>query len=184
MKRLFLAVKIQPNDSFIELYQSLRKDLYAEKIRWIDIKNLHLTLKFFGETDESKINIIDQFMQAVVCSHNAFDFQISDLGIFGSNYQPKVIWLGTAGNQLLISLAEQILNELASIGFARDRQNFVPHLTLGRINSINDKKRFTECIKKYNMKDIQNVDVNEIILFESILQKTAPIYKVVSSYEL
>jgi RNA 2',3'-cyclic 3'-phosphodiesterase len=184
MQRLFLAAKIHPNACFYELYQSLRKELTHEKIRWVDINNLHLTLKFFGETDESKVAIIDNFMQSLLSAFRIFDFRISDLGIFGSRYQPKVIWLGTAQNEYLIRLAEQVLNELARIGYERDRQNFVPHLTLGRINSIGDKPGFDKAIQSHKIIDIQKVEVTEIILFESVLQKTGPVYKVVRSYKL
>ncbi|MCX6230675.1 MAG: RNA 2',3'-cyclic phosphodiesterase [Bacteroidetes bacterium] len=184
MKRLFLAVKIHANDRFTELYQNLCKECCQDKIKWVDLNNLHLTLKFFGETDESRIIEIDNFMQSIVADIRAFSFIISGLGIFGSKYQPKVIWLGTDQNEVLVNLCNKILNELSAIGFERDRQNFVPHLTLGRINLIYDKPKFNESIKKYNHKDIQTVNVSEIILFESILQKTGAVYKVVSSYKL
>ncbi|MFZ4401141.1 MAG: RNA 2',3'-cyclic phosphodiesterase [Bacteroidales bacterium] len=184
MKRLFLAIKITPNDIFSKLYRDLRQELIYEKINWVAIDNFHLTLKFFGETDDSIIEKINLFIEDVISGKNQFSFEISDLGIFGSNYQPKVIWLGIKNNTALINLADTILNQLKSIGFERDRQNFVPHLTLGRINYLKDKDNFNKIIKKFNIADIQTVEVKEIILFESILQREGPIYKVINSYKL
>jgi len=184
MKRLFLAIKITPNEKFNDLYQNLHTNLFSDKIRWVDPKNLHLTLKFFGETKEDQINGINLLIENIVSHIHPFNFEISNLGIFGSSYLPKVIWLGINNSKPLINLADTILNELETIGFERDRQNFVPHLTLGRIKSIKDKERFKQILSKYNNSDIQTVNVNEIFLFESILRKEGPYYNLISGYKL
>ena len=184
MKRIFLAVKISPSEKFNYLFQSLRFDLKNEKIKWVDPNNLHLTLKFFGETEEVKIEEISLFIDNIISSTASFSFEISNLGIFGSNYQPKIVWLGIYNSNALINLADTVLNNLKAIGFERDRQNFVPHLTLGRINYLTDKELFNKIIKKNNISEIQTVNVNEIFLFESILRKEGPLYNVISSYKL
>ena len=184
MKRIFLAIKIPPTEKFNTLYQNLRFDLKNEKIKWVDSNNLHLTLKFFGETEEVKIEEISLFIDNIVSNTASFSFEISKLGIFGSNYQPKIIWLGINNNKALINLASTLLNNLKAIGFERDRQNFVPHLTLGRINYLTDKERFNKIIKKNNISEIQTINVNEIFLFESILRKEGPPYNVIGSYKL
>ncbi len=184
MKRIFLAIKITPNIKFNELYQSLRKDLMNERIKWINPTNLHLTLKFFGETEDVKITEINTLIDTIVSNTNSFSFEISNLGIFGSSYQPKVIWLGINESSELVYLANTILNSLETIGFERDRQNFVPHLTLGRINYLTDKEMFKKIISKHNISAIQTVNVNEIFLFESILRKEGAIYNIMNSYRL
>ncbi len=184
MKRLFLAVKITPDKKLNQLFQNLRTDLTNEKIKWVDPMNLHLTLKFFGETEEIRIKEINQLIEHIISKTNSFCFEISNLGIFGSSYKPKVVWLGINKSNELINLADSILNELKTIGFERDRQNFVPHLTLGRINYLTDKKRFKQIVSKYNISKIQTVNVNEIFLFESILRKEGPIYNIISCYKL
>ena len=73
---------------------------------------------------------------------------------------------------------------MAAIGFERDRQNFVPHLTIGRIKNVDDKKFFNQIIEKYATADIQKGNVTEIYLYESILRKEGPIYNVVKSFKL
>ncbi len=184
MKRLFLALKITPNLKLNELFQNLRNNLIYEKIKWVDINNLHLTLKFFGETEDTKIDGICQFIENITSTKDTFSFNISNLGIFGSNYKPSVIWLGCNECIALTSMADTILNELKTIGFERDRQNFVPHLSLGRINHLSDKERFKQIIGKYNISDIQTVKVNEIFLFESVLRKEGPVYTILYRFKL
>ena len=109
---------------------------------------------------------------------------INKTGIFGSSYQPRVIWFGIDNNPVLSNLAENTLNNMAAIGFERDRQNFVPHLTIGRIKYVDDKKYFNQIIERYSASDIQKVSVTEIYLYESILRKEGPIYNVVKSFKL
>ena len=52
MKRLFVALKINPDQNFLEVYDKLKSSLRHEKIKWVEMQNLHLTLKFFGDTDD------------------------------------------------------------------------------------------------------------------------------------
>jgi 2'-5' RNA ligase len=105
-------------------------------------------------------------------------------GIFGSRYDPRVIWLGTNNNQELTALGEDVLNSLDVAGFSRDRQNFVPHLTLGRIKQLTNKKYFQEVIAQYHETFFQKLTVEQFYLFESILQPSGPVYKVLKSYDL
>lgn len=184
MKRLFIAIKINPEETLVNLYNLLNINTTHDKIKWVNINNIHITLKFLGETEENKTHEIITCINNVVKNISHLHFDISQIGIFGSNYQPKVIWLGIKNEENLINLATQIHNELENIGFNKDRQNFVPHLTLGRINYITDKKRFTSIIKKLNIQQIQSVEVNEIILYESILKKEGPVYTVIEKFKL
>ncbi len=70
------------------------------------------------------------------------------------------------------------------IGFARDRQNFVPHLTLGRIKNLTDKPRFQEVIGKIPQKAYIHKSVTELLLYESILHKDGPKYRVIHSFKI
>lgn len=183
-KRLFLAIKIEADTTFVELYNEIRNKLMKQDIKWVDLNNLHLTLKFYGETNTDLIPIICDKVEETIKGISAFDFHIIKTGVFGSSYQPKVIWFGISANPFLAMLAENILDSMAQIGFERDRQNFVPHLTIGRIKYIDDKKLFSQIISKYTSVDIQKVNVKEILLYESILRKEGPIYKIEKVFKL
>lgn len=183
-KRLFLAIKINPEDKLQSLFQSLTTCCSKDKIKWVNIHNLHITLKFFGETDEIRIPEISDVIINAIKNINGFKFDISEIGVFGSSYQPKVIWLGINNTNELKNMALNLLAEFDKIGFLADRQNFVPHLTLGRINFVDDKKLFFENIKRLNIQNIQKVKVDEIILYESILKKEGPAYIVIEKYKL
>jgi 2'-5' RNA ligase len=184
MKRLFVAVKIHPDARLEKVYGELRKKLILDKIKWVEPQNLHLTLKFLGKTPSEDIKRIDAVLREVATRYSAFELSLQKSGIFGSRYDPRVIWLGTNNNQELTALGEDVLNSLDVAGFSRDRQNFVPHLTLGRIKQLTNRKYFQEVISQYHETFFQKLTVEQFYLFESILQPSGPVYKVLKSYDL
>lgn len=176
MKRLFVAIHIQPNASFTQHQSKISYALRHEKIKWVEPKNMHLTLKFFGETDERKIPALQKALDQAVAKSNVFSIHIENMGIFGSRYDPKVLWFGIRKSEELLLLWRQLIDEFEKIGWLPDRQNFVPHLTIGRIKEISDKPLFQKIIHPYKEADIQQHEVSEIILYESILNREGPVY--------
>lgn len=184
MKRLFLAIKFIPSPSLAEVYNALKTSLPHEKINWVAPSHLHLTLKFFGETPEDKIPSIKTAVTTAIQDISDFSLQLQHLGIFGSSYNPRVVWVGIEKEQTLLQLEKSVRQALEQAGWIYDRQNFVPHLTLGRVKNIADKKLFQQIINTYKNADVGIQKVNEIILFESILHPQCPIYKEVESFGL
>ena len=181
MKRLFAAIKIHPSAGYIRLFNEISSSLHHERIKWVEPENTHLTLKFFGETDEAKIPSICQAMTTASAQSKPFILKIANTGVFGSRYDPKVLWFGIEQNAELDDLARNIFTELAKCGWEADRQNFVPHLTFGRIKELKDKPLFQKIISNYNTVEIQEEKVTEIILYESILRREGPLYVTVFS---
>ena len=184
MKRLFIAIKIEPDQSFMEIYTKLTSNLSYENIRFAEIKNLHLTLRFIGETEENKIPDIDRVMNKMAETAKSFTLNINRTGVFGSSYNPKVLWFGIDTIEQLMQLHTAIELNLSKVGFYPDRQNFVPHLTLSRIKQLKDLKLFQKIINEYRDKEIMKQEVQSFSLIESILMKEGPIYNTLSSYTL
>jgi 2'-5' RNA ligase len=137
---------------------------------------MHLTLKFFGETDEKQIPAIINAVQAATAKTKPFTLKIADTGIFGSRYDPRVVWFGIQKHPELELLAQNLFASLEQCGWEPDRQNFVPHLTIGRIKELKDKPLFQKIIGKYNTLEVQEENVSEITLYESILRREGPLY--------
>ena len=176
MKRLFAAIKIHPSPQYISLFNEISSSLRHERIKWVEPSTMHLTLKFFGETDETKIPAICHALETAVAQSKPFTLKISNTGIFGSHYDPKILWFGIDKLDELENLARNIFTELVKYGWEADRQNFVPHLTIGRIKELKDKPLFQKIVRKYNTVEIQEEKVTEIILYESILRREGPLY--------
>jgi 2'-5' RNA ligase len=183
-KRLFVAIKIHPGEEFLRLYYQLKKTFQQEKIKWVEQENVHLTLKFLGETPTTQVEDIVNALAEARLGIMPFDLVMEGMGIFGSSYQPRVIWFGIKEDKQMSNLVENIFNELELVGFERDRQNFVPHLTVGRIKEIGDKKHFQEKLDNIKPGHIQTDRVEEFYLFESILQPEGPVYEIIETISL
>ena len=184
MKRLFAAVRIHPSQEFLNTYHSLKSGLKFAEIKWVKPEIIHITLKFFGETEEDRIPEISRVLNEVAARHMPFSSEIADVGIFGSAYSPKVIWFGIDRSEPLKALANDVLASVEEIGWERDRQNFVPHLTIGRIKYVPDKRLFQQMIDRHKKTRMQEFRVAEFHLYESILNHSGPTYHILEKYTL
>ena len=183
-KRLFLAIPILPENTLVKQKKFLQSNLSEERINWIKDENLHLTLKFIGKTPSGKIQEIINAIGTCLQSFNSFPIVLDRLGVFGSKYQSKVIWIGLKENKILQDLYLKISIALENIGIPIDRQNFVPHFSLARIKKINHKDHFQRVMDRVGKGIIQESTVNEIVLFESNLFSDGPVYTKNHSFKL
>jgi RNA 2',3'-cyclic 3'-phosphodiesterase len=176
MKRLFSALKIQPDGDFLAKYRELKLQLHHEQIKWVEEHNIHVTLKFFGETEEEKIPGIFSVLEKRAGMTGCITLRLAELGIFGSSYAPKVIWAGIEPFAELSLLMKNIHSDLKTIGYEPDRQNLVPHLTLGRIKFLRDKILFKKILDQFRNIASSPMVIAEMILYESILRREGPEY--------
>lgn len=176
MKRLFAAIRITPDNDFMDQFHRLQEQLNYEKIKWVEDQNIHITLKFFGDTDERKFPEIITVLKRVSDQVIAFRFRLYSLAIFGSKYDPRVIWTGIEPYDSLVDLMKLVQEELKSIGYMPDRQNLVPHLTMGRIKFLVDKRKFGEVIDEFKEMKSEILFAENCVLYESILRKEGPVY--------
>jgi 2'-5' RNA ligase len=184
MKRLFAAIKINPDDGFLSRFQDMQQAFQSARIKWVEAHNIHMTLKFFGETEEQKIPQIITLMNQRAQKTTPFMITLKGLGIFGSAYDPKIIWAGIEPYEALSQLMTSLHQELAEAGFEPDRQNKVPHLTLGRIRQLKDKEHFQKTLALYRNLQSAPEKVTSFILYESILRREGPEYRIVESFSL
>ena len=79
MNRTFIAIDIPGSLKINECLDSMSSKLAGEKIRWVTGNNLHLTLKFLGDTEEK--TIVDVGTRLKKLTQNLFtcrDFQKSE----------------------------------------------------------------------------------------------------------
>ncbi len=182
MKRLFAAIPIHLSEDVFRSIASMRYALEGERIRWIPSENMHLTLKFFGNTPARKITAIAEALLKATNDFPDFTLEINRIGLFGSQHNPRVVWMGFREEEPLYQLKNQITQELEKCGIYEDRQNFVPHLTIARIKKVSDKRFFQKVIDKHKNRFQQKTMANELILYESVLKSTGAEYKVIRSF--
>lgn len=183
-KRLFIAADIIEGEKLIDLFVKLKEVLSEDGIRWVNSNNLHLTLKFLGETEELLIPSINEKLYDVTADFNPFIFQLKGLGYFGSKNDPRILFIKIENGEVLKRISICINEKLKETGIEKEEKDFNAHLTLGRIKSLKNRKKFYTEIEKYSNNFIQEVEINKIILYESFLTREGPIYKVVQKFPL
>ena len=143
---------------------------------------LFRSLKFFGETDERKIPGICSVLKNRAETTSHIFLRLAGLGIFGSSYAPKVIWVGIEPFGQISLLMKNVHNDFVAIGYEADRQNLVPHLTLGRIKHLRDKVIFNRTVDQFKTISSSPLRMEEMILFESILHREGPEYVVLNKF--
>ncbi|MDG5767678.1 RNA 2',3'-cyclic phosphodiesterase [Balneolales bacterium ANBcel1] len=120
----------------IALPDYLRGDLASLQPRHPDIRltpepQLHLTLRYIGETDKARTRRTIQALSQI--TFQPFDITIKGTGSFPGPDRPSVLWAGVAYHPYLGELYDSIHEELHRVGVPQEIRTFHPHVTLGRI---------------------------------------------------
>lgn len=175
--RTFIAVKIHPLHKLKDTLVELKNEFSDESIKWVEPENLHLTVKFLGNTNRNQVNEIAQLLEEAARNCSAIKLQLTGLGFFKNKGQPKVLFVNIERNDSLGKLFNSIENKLVKIGFEKEKRRFSPHLTLARIKHLDNRKRFYSTIEKFRISEFQETFVREIYVYQSVLTPSGSIYK-------
>ena len=181
MKRLFIATPVITLSAEIQkISADLRFRLRHDDIVWVKDDVRHLTLRFLGATPPQRVPDIRKALTEVCAESQPFSLTINKIGIFGSHYHPEVLWLGFDHFEPFRQLFEQLEPKLQACGCEPNYGNFVPHITLGRIKRLHDKKKFWEAIETAQQTPFsQPLEIRSLNLYQSFLHKDGPEYKVI-----
>ena len=136
--RAFIAIDLPPTikQSLAATIEQLRATLPGREYGWVRPEGIHLTLKFLGNVDESHAPTIAEAVGAAVEGIAPFDLRLDATGTFPPGRRPGVVWAGLSGDlDALSAIQAPIESAMAGLGFAPERRDFRPHLTLARIRS-------------------------------------------------
>lgn len=174
--RTFVAVKIEPLPPLLQVLKDMKNALSGESIKWVAPNNLHLTLKFLGDTFPSQVDEIGEELNQVSKMFSSFSFQLEGIGFFKNKGIPRILFANIKEGEVLQLLAAEIGNRLANLGFEPETRPFKPHLTLARIKFLKNKKAFYQAVENYRETFFQPVPIIELIFYRSILKPEGPEY--------
>ena len=102
-------------------------------IKPVALENLHVTVKFLGETNSDRLTDIVSTMKTAASTQRPFSWQISGVGVFPDRRHPSVVWAGIIPTDPFQSLATELNERLRPLGFEPENRPYTPHLTLARI---------------------------------------------------
>jgi 2'-5' RNA ligase len=137
--RTFIAVELSPaaKEHVAATARRWQAALDAQgagaALRWTPASNLHLTLRFLGETGAEQRREIEAALGPLAAAVPAFTLALGHLGAFPSLRRPNVVWLALRGDlPPLTALQASIEAAARRAGFAAETRAFTPHLTIAR----------------------------------------------------
>lgn len=191
MKTLRTFVAIELTD---ELKHSIQKVIHcyqelvpAGLVKWVATRNLHITIKFLGDTPISLIPSIQEKMDQLASKESDFWMTAAGAGMFPTARKPRVIWLGLNGKTELSRISQELDDFLTGLNFSREERPFSPHLTIGRVyQGVEEQKLLTlgKIILGNQPGILNRMLVKNISLIKSDLHPDGPIYTTIHTSEL
>jgi 2'-5' RNA ligase len=179
--RLFIAIEIP--QSVRSTFASLLKDFsaIAPQVKWVRAENLHVTLKFLGETQSAKLGPLLNALSSVR-SADPVNLEFRGLGFFPHEKRPRVFWAGMEASANLKTLAEEIDQAAHPLGFPLEERPFTPHLTLARFQPPGIPPKLLQAIQEKSAQGFGSLRTGEFHLIESKLKPTGAEYTTVQTF--
>ena len=132
--RVFIGVPLDASArrSISAVQNELAKTAHG---RWIPLENLHITLRFIGET--RALGELSSALERACLGLAPFSVRISGLGCFERHRRALVFAKVLDADRKLGFLHESLESALGDVGFGREVHAFKPHITIGRDIELN-----------------------------------------------
>jgi 2'-5' RNA ligase len=171
--RTFFAVTLseEAREAAARLANRLRGSERGEGVRWVRPEGYHLTLRFLGNVARDAIAELAERVTEEVAPLAPFAVQLGGALVFPSPRNPRVVTLAVEPEADLAFLAERVERGVVAAGLKAERRRFRAHLTLGRVRN----RRFPS-VDGETWIDCPAFPVDEIVLFQSDLQRSGAVY--------
>jgi len=176
MMRLFIALPLgwEVEDYLGSVIDELRP--HGGSVKWVAPHNIHLTVRFLGDTEEDRVPKIQQLLDTVASEHASVPTAIESLGAFPNLRRPRVIWAGISDNiEQLEKMSRQVELGVRKLRFEKEAKGFKPHLTLGRVRKPQGLDKLTAYLQTVQVEPMP-LTLDRLVLFKSTLTPQGPIY--------
>jgi RNA 2',3'-cyclic 3'-phosphodiesterase len=181
MIRTFVAVNL--DQAIRDRIGEAEKDFDIKGVKLVDPALIHVTMKFLGNVEESRIDEIAEALKKVKVP--PFTARIRSIGGFPNARSPRVIWIGAEPGETFAEMNRQVEDVLADTGFEREGR-FKPHVTIGRVKFPDpmQKQRLPQLFEKYRDFDAGTMQVDRIYVMKSMLSPKGPKYEALREISL
>jgi 2'-5' RNA ligase len=173
--RLFVAVPV-PED-IRKKVALLGNEINQDGVNIVKSENMHLTIKFIGEIDDSRADGIKKALQTV--KHKKFECRVCGVGVFPNKSYIRVVWAGVESNNELEKFAVLVKEKLTAHG--KDEDRFSAHLTIARVKK---KMNIDEFLNKHEKHEFGHFMATKFELVQSFLGLSGPRYVTLASFNL
>jgi 2'-5' RNA ligase len=176
MIRTFIALDLEDGPTKERILEVQKEILsLGVEAKPVEPENLHFTIKFLGEIEESRVKKVIEGVSRV--KFEPIKAKLIGLGAFPSLTHINVVWVGVdeEAGKAMTRLWEDVEMELEKNGFTRERK-FEPHMTIMRIKSGLRKQELAAAIKRYERTEFGEETFSKIKVKKSVLTKDGPVY--------
>ncbi len=177
--RGFIAVDIPPSPSLESLADQLRAASASLKV--VSTDQLHLTVKFLGETGEGLVPEIETAIREACADVRPFDVTVRGTGAFPGLSRMNVIWVGIEGAEPIARIAAVLESSLESLGFEAERRPWKAHVTLARVKGHRDLDRVRRILEARHDEVFGGHRLDRIHLKRSVLTSAGAQYSIVAT---
>lgn len=148
--------------------------------RWIEARNLHVTLRFIGEVEEGLAAEIDETLAELQAP--SFPLALDGFGTFG-RAKPNHLWAAVDKAPGLLHLQAKVETAMARLGLVPEGRKYMPHVTLARFKDA-PVGRIQDFIARNSPFHAGPWPVERFVLFSSHLGRGGAEYEAVADYPL
>ena len=187
--RLFFAIPLDEalRDTACDLQDTLESACpRGPRVKWVERPNLHLTLKFIGDTPAERIDEVIEIARRAAAQCTPCRIDLHGVGCFPPRGAPRVIWLGLREEcPELAELACALGRPLVEAGLAEaERHPFTAHFTLGRVKDRGGGRDLSEAIERLGDEPVGEMHVDRFVLLSSDLTPRGPVYTERAEFQL
>lgn len=180
--RGFIAIDIDSFPKLVQFENEIGKS--GANVKIVEPENIHITLKFLGDTNEEFVDRIEEIIKDSVKGADPFEIKLKGAGVFPNDNYIKVMWIGIENGEQIGKIANKIDEEISELGFEKEKRRFSAHLTIARIKSAKNKEKLLQLIEKYREAEFGTLMVDAIKLKKSELTAKGPIYSTLKEVKL
>jgi 2'-5' RNA ligase len=188
MARLRTFIAIDPGkairDRLVALQETLARS--GTEVKWVERQNLHVTLLFLGEVNDTDVPGVCEVVAEGVAGHSPFAMTFQTVGCFPNPRRPRIVWAGVGqGAQEVCAVHDALEGPLMDLGcYRREERKYTPHITLGRVKSDPRTEPLAAALAKNAAWNGGEISVQEIHVMSSELTSDGPLYTILSRAKL
>jgi len=179
MLRLFTALTLPP-----DVAETLkRRQSGLPGARWRPLDALHVTLAFYGETDERRADELASELTRV--TGGPFEIALKGVGCFGDDHRSHTLWAGVeTPNERLSVLAGRCKAAGERAGIAMEARTYKPHVTLAYLKTQTNPDRLGAWVSGHNLLHSPPIRIDRFGLYSSVLTDSGSHYELEREYLL
>ncbi len=177
MIRLFAAIELPA-----EIADGLMKrQLGLPGAQWRPRDTLHITLRFFGEVQNTVAADLDEALAQIAIP--SFDLHLEAAGAFGDNDHMRAVWAGVSESEPLRRLAKKCETAAREAGLKGEARTWRPHVTLAYSRAASPAQT-GEWVVQNSLLKSPSWRVGHFSLYSSWLSQAGSRYDVERTYQL